>query len=74
MEIIKLEKSVFEKNGKYWMGDDIDCPWSSCNKVGKAGMEYPKDVVDAWGVFEKPKAKKEAPKTKAKKPVKEKSK
>jgi hypothetical protein len=37
-------------------------------------MEYPQDVVDSWGVFEKPKSVKEAPKTKAKKPAENKSK
>ena len=48
--MIKLEKDVFEKNGEYWQGDAIDCPWSSCAKVGKKGIEYPKDVVDSWGL------------------------
>jgi hypothetical protein len=71
--MIKLEKDVFEKNGEYWMGDPVDCPWSSCAKVGKKGYEYPQEVVDSWGVMDK-KAKKEAPKTKAKKPAENKSK
>lgn len=71
--MIKLEKDVFEKNGEYWMGDAVDCPWSSCAKVGKAGYEYPQDIVDSWGVMDK-KAKKSEPKTKAKKPAENKSK
>lgn len=71
--MIKLEKDVFEKNGEYWQGDAVDCPWSSCAKVGKKGMEYSQDVIDSWGLGKKEeKAKKSAPKTKAKKPVEDK--
>tara|TARA_Y100000591_G_C21819779_1_gene692932 strand:+ start:115 stop:327 length:213 start_codon:yes stop_codon:yes gene_type:complete len=70
--MIKLEKDVFEKNGEYWQGDLVDCPWSSVNKVGKAGLEYPEEIVESWGLGGKSKAKKSAPKTKAKKPAEDK--
>ena len=72
-----LEENVYRlPDGKIWKGVPADLPVSGADLVAKAGKEYPTDWLKEQGALEEPKkapAKKDEPKTKAQKPVENKS-
>jgi hypothetical protein len=73
-----LDTNVYKlPDGKIWKGVPADLPSAQADLIAKAGKEYPTEWLKEQGALDAPKkapAKKAAPaKTKAQKPVEDKS-